>query len=723
VVLALAMWPAWTATDRMVTGGDAVAIHFPWFVLWRDLLAAGEWPFWNPYSFSGMPAFATLQAGFGYPLHWLLTPLPPILAMNWLVGLHVLLAGLGAAWCAGRLGATRDGQLLAGLTYALGSAMTARMWSGHFSFVETNAWLPLATGLAIGVGRRHAVTLLALVVGMLALAGQPEILVFSLWWLPLWAVGAAFLRGERRPVRELARVVVGVSLGVGLAAFQLLPVLDLLASSNRQPGSMGWDFRTGASLPPWHLLELFAPLLFGSPAPVTYWAGPNHEWHERLLWVGIVPLLAAGALRGRWRWLCWGGALVAVLLAFGRYTPLYALAQALPGYASLRIPSKHLALAALALSLAAGVGLPLLRGRRPALVALSLAGGLGLLALTMDWWLPAALLLGGRDGLSERQPQTYAALAGAGAVPGLLVLVLAAPIMLVARTRLRHALLVGLAAAELLLVLQPFRMRAEDPLRTVADVRLPDGYASVGLLGSYDAIIANYGPVMRVRMPGGYLSLFSGGYMELLTGGSNPGVVLTAPADSGPILNLLGYPVLLNRDEGRLTVFAPPPPQVWVARCVWAGTIQDVRKADFPRASCITRAAARGRPAPVPAGPAEIVGQGAGWLTVRASGPGWLVTTHPWYPGWTATANGQALNVEAVDGALVGVELPDGEHVVSVRYWPSGLTSGLLISGGVAMVLALSWLLDRRHSRRRAGLPGPSTVLHEVIVTTPRGGC
>ena len=95
VVLAAVMWPVWTMTDRLVIGGDTVAIHFPWFVLWRDLLAAGEWPFWNPYSFSGIPAFATLQAGYGYPPHWLLTPLPPIVAINWLVGLHVLLAGLG----------------------------------------------------------------------------------------------------------------------------------------------------------------------------------------------------------------------------------------------------------------------------------------------------------------------------------------------------------------------------------------------------------------------------------------------------------------------------------------------------------------------------------------------------------------------------------------------------------------------------------------------------
>ena len=100
VILAAVMAPAWVSTDLLVVGGDVLVIHYPWFVLWRDALAAGEFPFWNPYSFTGIPAFATLQAGYGYPPHWLLTPLPAILAINWLVALHVILAGLGAAYCA-----------------------------------------------------------------------------------------------------------------------------------------------------------------------------------------------------------------------------------------------------------------------------------------------------------------------------------------------------------------------------------------------------------------------------------------------------------------------------------------------------------------------------------------------------------------------------------------------------------------------------------------------
>src|SRR5262245_40587318 len=87
LLLSSVLWPAWTVTDRLIIGEDTLWIHYPYFVLWRDSLAAGELPFWNRYTFGGIPAFPTLQAGYGYPPHWALNWLPAIPAINWLIGL------------------------------------------------------------------------------------------------------------------------------------------------------------------------------------------------------------------------------------------------------------------------------------------------------------------------------------------------------------------------------------------------------------------------------------------------------------------------------------------------------------------------------------------------------------------------------------------------------------------------------------------------------------
>jgi hypothetical protein len=709
LLLAWAVWPAWTATRFLVSGGDVVLIHYPYFVLWRDSLVRGEFPFWNPYTFSGIPAFATLQAGFGYPPHWLLSWAPAIQAINWTVGIHVLLAGLGAAWCAERLGAPKSGQFLSGLAYALGSAMLARLWAGHLSFLEANAWLPVATGLVIQLRGPRTVVPLALVVGLLALAGQPEIVIFSLWWLPLWAGLTGAPGGPRQVLRALLLAGLGLVLGLGLAAFQLLPTAALLSVSNRQVG-MGWDFLTGASLPPWHLLGLLHPLIFGGPRD-GYWPGPGYEWHERLLYLGIVPLLAALRASGPWRWLCLGLAGVAVALAFGRYGPWYAVAVTLlPGYDSLRIPSKHLTLAALGLCLAAGLGASRLHGRRFALFTLAFAGLLSIASLTIQVWFPLlASLLGGTELLVTRNLPDRLTTYG---VPALRQASLVAALVgLAALLPHRWALPVQLllAVAELLLVLAPFRAIRDDPQSVLNGTESLHGYERVAVFGNGGALLANYGPVLTIEQPAGYVSLFSSGYAALVTGSPNPGVAFDVNNEALPVLRLLGYGVFYDRDTSQLTIIEPPPPRAWVARCRWPGNALSVRQPDFPRQVCITHPEATVQEQPRPPGAASVLARGAGWMVVEAEGPGWLVTVEPWYPGWEAWIDEHPATIQVVDGALVGVPLAAERQTVSLRYQPAGLELGVALSLGSATLLGALWWVTAARSRA-ARLAQPLTA-------------
>jgi uncharacterized membrane protein YfhO len=66
-----------------------------------------------------------------------------------------------------------------------------------------------------------------------------------------------------------------------------------------------------------------------------------------------------------------------------------------------------------------------------------------------------------------------------------------------------------------------------------------------------------------------------------------------------------------------------------------------------------------------------------------------LVTTQPWYPGWSATIDGLPARLEPVDGALVGVELPPGTHAVTISYRPAGLELGILITLCAITLLAV----------------------------------
>jgi hypothetical protein len=193
--------------------------------------------------------------------------------------------------------------------------------------------------------------------------------------------------------------------------------------------------------------------------------------------------------------------------------------------------------------------------------------------------------------------------------------------------------------------------------------------------------------------------LFSGQYAALLSGNRDPGVMLGVQDVDDPALMLLGYQAALDAERGVLAIQemddGRPPPQAWVARCVWPGGAAEVRAADFPRQSCVTRAGAVERQQAVPPGPATVAWQRAGYLSVDAGGPGWLVTTVPWYPGWSALLDGAPTSVETVDGALVGLELPPGQHRVTFSYQPAGLELGAFISVLAAVVLLALWRAER----------------------------
>jgi hypothetical protein len=697
--LALLFWPAWVEGERLIVGGDALIIHYPWWVLWRDLLAAGEPPFWNPYTFSGIPAFPTLQSGFGYPPHWAVTWLPPVRAMNWMLGLHVVLAGLGTAWCAGRLGATPSGQIVSGASFALGSALTARLWAGHVSFVETNAWLPIATGFAVQIGRRGAVVRLALVVAIMTLAGQPEVLIFGLWWLPIWAGVGATRDPDRRVFRSVVRVALGVVLGLALAAFQVLPVVELARISNRQIG-MGWEFQTTTSWPPWHVLTAISPTIFGDPER-TYWPGQPYDWHEKLFFVGLVTLFAAGRVRGQWRWLCWGLAATALVLSFGRYLPGYSLTNLVPGYASFRVPPKHLLLAALALALAGGIGLERMHGRGVVRVALFGTAVAAVAALSAGLWLPtvAGALA---DPVRLTEPIVQSGLVDTGAA-GLgwaaATLLAVAGMALLPAVPARRGM-AALALVELGLVLQPYHLHPTDPSLALVGADAIRGQERAVVVGSIAPVLANQGPVLRVVQPGGYVSLFSGPYQLLTEARVGPGVVIYIHSTDDPAIALLGYGVVADMAQGRVTVTEPRPPLVWVARCARPGGALEARRPDFPGSRCVTRLDLPSAEPEMPPGAAAVLDSGPGRMTVQAEGPGWLATRLPWYPGWAALVDGTPAAVELFNGALVGVRLADGPHTVALWYRPAGLDLGIVVSGVAGLVTLVMWWADRRPAHR-----------------------
>jgi hypothetical protein len=77
-----------------------------------------------------------------------------------------------------------------------------------------------------------------------------------------------------------------------------------------------------------------------------------------------------------------------------------------------------------------------------------------------------------------------------------------------------------------------------------------------------------------------------------------------------------------------------------------------------------------------------------------------------YFPGWTATLDGQPADVVRVDGMVRGVIVATaGRHEVAMQYRPVSFTAGLALAAGAALGLVVITLVARSRQRR---LPAPA---------------
>jgi hypothetical protein len=97
---------------------------------------------------------------------------------------------------------------------------------------------------------------------------------------------------------------------------------------------------------------------------------------------------------------------------------------------------------------------------------------------------------------------------------------------------------------------------------------------------------------------------------------------------------------------------------------------------------------------------AMTIRTGPNTLQVESEGPGWLVVSEIWAPGWQAALDGRPVEVYRTDVAFLGVPLPTGSHTVEFEYSPVGWAWGRWVSLGTAGFLLLTTTLVLLVSRR-----------------------
>lgn len=329
---------------------DGVSYHQPYFYAKKVL--------WDTLLLSGFPMMADPQVMTWYPPAFLFSILPG--GWNLFVISAYVLASCFTYGYVYTLTESRLAAAASGIVYGMSGFMVAQL--DHASIIHCAAWLPLIIWSLEMLRRKASGGWLAagcLAVACNNLAGHSQIFVYSLMLGVLYALVLGWTApvGRKRYYFLSALMLV---LGIGLAAIQILPTIELARLSVR--ANLSFEGFTSYSLPPGQILIMIFPALFGG---LRAYGSPVYfgEWNliELTGYVGLLPLMLAalGLIAHRQRvlsifWLCVG--LLAFLLALGGATPLARITYQLPVLNLFRVQARHFFLMAFAVSVLSGIG-------------------------------------------------------------------------------------------------------------------------------------------------------------------------------------------------------------------------------------------------------------------------------------------------------------------------------------------------------------------------------
>jgi hypothetical protein len=346
---------------------------------------------WTEGMYSGYPIAADPQSLTWYPVLHLFRAF----RLDWngfLISAFVIASATSFLFVRRVTGSTLAG-VFSGFVYGFSAVMLGHI--GHFNQIHAAAWVPLALyGFQVirhGEGPRGGLVA-AGAMAMMWLAGHPQVPVYTAYLSGALVAGGLLID---RPPRALAFArlgwsAFGVLAGLAIAAVAILPMVELGELSRRAESN--WELYTSKALPPWQLLGIALPFAFGGmwsngemPVPYFGLGGPA----ENTGYVGLLPLVLAVAApfvlqtHRREARLWMAVTIVAVLLCLGAATPLGRLFFYAPGYASFRVPARHLFVVSICLAGLSGLGFAELTRTRDGWGRLALSIGAVLVVVSL----------------------------------------------------------------------------------------------------------------------------------------------------------------------------------------------------------------------------------------------------------------------------------------------------------------------------------------------------
>jgi hypothetical protein len=705
---------------------DLMYQEFPHRIFARDALLHFSFPFWNPYTFGGMPFFAAIHTGVLYPVNLILSFLPFGKQAFWYalelsVVLHIFIAGATMFLFCNHSGRSRLSSFFAAISYMLCGFFVVH--TIHSLMLYILAWLPLIM-LFMHRGTQKNLKkdfiYAGLVLGITVFAGHPQITFYEFLFLGAYAVYLLLsVSGNRRLHGALLFAMFAVA--GGLAMIVLLPAAELSKESSR----VAWTFQMASegSMSFRQLSTLIIPKLFGgtnAPNPwreeLSFWL--NDSFHsgywtfwETTFYTGLAALIFGmvqfiHVRRSKFTLFCAIWCVVSLGIALGSHFPLYELLfKYVPGFGTFRVPARILFTWNLLLPLLAARTIDEMKdpeSRRRILVPLAIGGGI---CLSVGLSVVSGFSSNFCPEFMNHSYQSYAARQS-----GIMLAILAAgaaATILLHRSLLSHRMFKGAMLTVLCIDLFVFGMDYH-----IVPYSAPKYFSRNRQLADYLSA-ANKKEPFRTKMREGGIMLLdrNQGMIDriFLMEGYNPLNLSrkNLPAAPQVQLDLFNVKYAIRIDSSRGTAgLVENPSSLPHAKMFFRAAVfrndsavnQYLRSANFRHQSEIVLTGQPALALPADTVPVNNTVAITNYqnnkieLSVSTEKNGILWLSEIWYPAWKVMVDGKVGKILRADYCFMAVEVEKGKHRITFNYASKAFTRGALISL-LTLVIAVGLLV------------------------------
>ncbi len=684
----------------------------------------GILPFWNPYSFVGMPFLADLQVGFFYPLNRILSLFVSgdgqlsVGMLQFVVIIHFVIAQLTMYFTAKHFKISSFGSMISAVSYAFSFLFVCHVI--HPMIVSHLAWLPLILLLLHKTYTEKnfkSAILSGLLFGMIMLSGHPQMTLFIGLFLGLfllWFVVADLLHGSYKDKRFLSRLLAGVIpfiIALGIFQIQFLPSSELAGLSKRS--EITYETAAEGSIETDQIFSMIVPKIFGysnsdnTPSVPFYLKAslpgdktketPYYYYWETSFYFGLAAIMlglfaALTMYKNRFVAFLIAFIIFAILFALGSNSFLLGIFHELPFFSQLRIPARMMFGAAFGFSILAGFGFDRLRRSEAKsdlwklLVSHALPIFVGIIAAIGI--LPS--LLGAKE-------QFIPALSGFGTI----ALVISLAIFAVSFLHFKN-ILNRLAAGSLLVLIVFIDLYIAGSDFNISKISIAKQYelqpATVAAFKpkylndlfrvnmriynpSYMAMKRNQGMISEIQLIEGYNPLLLERVMP----------PLNAKKDVHALYNVK-YEIAIDEVRG-IPYFVEDTFRLPRAYLVGDAIIENKNSVEkFMRNNKVdyTRSVVLEGPLPfelskndsTPVGKVEILEYSSNYIKMQvdAERNGVLCLSEIYYPAWKAVINGQDGHIYRSNYCFRAVAIAKGSHVVELKYSSAAFEKGAWLS-------------------------------------------